>query len=276
MKKILGMRFILTGMMLTSGAFFQPSAAKALTVQEIVANTNRVAYYQGKDGRAQVLMIITDSQGRKRQRQFTILRWDQAQAGKEGDQYTGDQKYYVYFRRPADVNKMVFMVWKHLDRDDDRWLYLPSLDLVKRIASKEKRTSFVGSHFLYEDVSGRNIHADDHELVDTTKNYYVLKNTPKEPESVEFSYFTMWIHRGTLVPVRNEYYNDRGEKYRVYEALKVETIQGYPTVTESRMKDMRTGGETILRYRDLQYNTGMPEDIFTERFLRRAPKQYLK
>ena len=276
MKKILWMELIITGVMLASGASFQMATAKEPTVQEIVDNTNRVAYYQGRDGRAQVLMVITDSQGRRRQRQFTILRWDQPPAGKDGDQYAGDQKYYVYFKRPADVNKMVFMVWKHLERDDDRWLYLPSLDLVKRIASKEKRTSFVGSHFLYEDVSGRNINADVHELVDTTKNYYVLKNTPKEHESVEFAYFTMWIHRGTLVPVRNEYYNDRGEKYRVYEALKVETIQGYPTVTESRMKDLRTGGETILRYRDVQYNTGMPEDIFTERFLRRAPKQYLK
>jgi len=47
----------------------------------------------------------------------------------------GDQKFYVYFLEPADVRKMVYMVWKHTDRDDDRWLYLPALDLVKRIAA---------------------------------------------------------------------------------------------------------------------------------------------
>ncbi len=29
---------------------------------------------------------------------------------------------------------MTLLVWKHQDRDDDRWLYLPALDLVKRIA----------------------------------------------------------------------------------------------------------------------------------------------
>jgi outer membrane lipoprotein-sorting protein len=222
-------------------------------------------------------MLITDSRGRKRQRQFTILRWDQPPPGQEGDdQYRGDQKYYVYFHRPADVNKMVFMVWKHLDRDDDRWLYLPALDLVKRIASKEKRTSFVGSDFLYEDVSGRNINADTHELVDTTQNYYVIKNTPKEPEAVAFAYFTMWVHRSTFLPIKIEYYNDKGEKYREYEALKVETIQGLPTVTQSRMKDMRVGGETLLKYRNVQYNIGLPEEIFTERFLRRAPTQHLR
>ena len=276
MKKMVWLGLFIAALTPTSASFLQVAIAKDLTVQEIVDKTNRVAYYQGKDGRAKVLMVITDSQGRKRRRQFTILRWDEPPPGEKGAQYTGDQKYYIYFQRPADVNKMAFMVWKHLDRDDDRWLYLPALDLVKRIASKEKRTSFVGSHFFYEDVSGRNIEADVHELAHTTKNYYVLKNTPKTPEAAEFANFTMWIHRSTFIPVKIEYYNDRGEKYRVYEALKVETIQGYPTVTQSRMKDLRIGGETLLQYRGVQYDIGLPEDIFTERYLRRAPTQYLK
>jgi outer membrane lipoprotein-sorting protein len=265
-------------LMLAWGACPLVVLAKDLSAQEIVDKTNQVAYYQGKDGRAKVSMVITDAQGRKRQRQFTILRRnDRPQGAKPaGDEYAGDQKYYVYFHRPADVNKMVFMAWRHVDKDDDRWLYLPALDLVKRIASKEKRTSFVGSHFLYEDVSGRNINADVHELVQTTENYYVLKNTPKEPEAVEFAYYTMWIHRGTFVPVKTEYYNGRGEKSRVYEALKVETIGGYPTVTSARMKDLRMGGETLLQYRDVQYNIDLPKDVFTERYLRRAPARYLR
>ncbi len=39
---------------------------------------------------------------------------------------------------------------------------LPDLDLVKRIAAGDKRTSFVGSHFLYEDISGRAVQEDKH------------------------------------------------------------------------------------------------------------------
>jgi len=250
-------------------ALAQPS------VDEIVNNANRVSYYQGKDGRALVEMTITDSQGRKRERQFVILRKD-AQAEGEGDEVCGEQKFYVYFQRPADVNKMVFMVWKHLDKDDDRWLYLPALDLVKRIAATDKRTSFVGSHFFYEDVSGRNINDDVHELVETTQNYYVLKNTPKRPDTVEFSHFKMWIHRSTFLVVRTLYYDKQGKEYRAYDALKVETIQGFPTVTEARMKDLKGGGDTVLRYAKVQYDVGLPDNIFTERYLRRAPASFLK
>lgn len=250
----------------------------APSVQEIVEKSNRVAYYQGADGRAKVSMTITDSQGRTRNREFVILRRDDpAPSGEQAaDTYCGDQKFYIFFRLPADVNKMVFMVWKHLDKDDDRWLYLPALDLVKRIASAEKRASFVGSDFFYEDVSGRNINVDEHELVETSQNYYVLKNTPKDPNSVEFAYYAMWVHRETFVTVKVEYYDKSGEKYREYEALGVETIQGYPTVTKSRMKDLRTGGNTVIEYSDVKYNTNLPEDIFTERYLRRPPVKYLR
>ncbi|GIX47197.1 MAG: hypothetical protein KatS3mg131_1408 [Candidatus Tectimicrobiota bacterium] len=245
-------------------------------VETIVEKTNCVAYYQGKDGRALVSMVISDAQGRTRQRQFTILRWDDEPAAAPPDSVCGEQKYYVYFHRPADVRRTVFLVWKHVAKDDDRWLYLPALDLVKRIAASDERTSFVGSHFFYEDVSGRSIAEDTHELVQTTDHYYVLRNVPKNPESVEFVAFTMWVHRQSFLPVRVVYYDRQGEPYRVYEALKVDRIQGYPTVTQARMRDQRLGGETVITYERVQYNLGLPESLFSERYLRHPPREYLR
>ncbi len=254
----------------------KPALSVEISVETIVEKTNRAAYYRGKDGRAQVSMTITDNQGRKRNRKFIILRRDEEPEEETSDKTCGEQKFYVYFQRPADVNKMVFMVWKHLDRDDDRWLYLPALDLVKRIAASDERTSFVGSDFFYEDVSGRGINEDTHELVKTTNNYYVLKNTPKKPDIVEFSYYEIWVHRKTFIPVKIEYYDKKSEKYRVYEVLKVKNVGGYPTVLQSRMKNLRTKGETVISYDKVKYNNGFSKDIFTERYLRKPPKRYLK
>ncbi len=283
---ILSAAFVLV--VLTSSAIMAQEEEKeekkgaSPTVQEIVNRANKAAYYKGKDGRARVSMTIKDSQERERTREFVILRCDapppEEQAKEsDADLFCGDQKFYVYFQRPADVNKMVFMVWKHVDeRLDDRWFYLPALDLVKRIAATDKRTSFVGSHFLYEDVSGRNVNDDVHELVETSKNYYVLKNTPVKPDDVEFSYFKMWIHRGTYLAIKTEYYDKEGKKYRVYESLEVKKIQGHHTVIKARMKDLRTRGETTLEYSDVEYDIGLPDSIFTERYLRRAPTRYLR
>ena len=251
--------------------------AQSLSVDAIVHRANLVSYYQGRDGRAQVAMTITDSQGRTRERSLTILRRDDAQSDALQDSaYYAGQKYYVFFQRPADVNKTVFLVWKNLEREDDRWLYLPALDLVKRIAASDKRTSFVGSDFFYEDVSGRGIGEDVHELVETTDNYYVLRNTPRAPEAVEFSHYTIYIHKQTFLPVQSEYFDKAGKKYRVYRALKVETIQGRPTVTQASMENLQTGSKTVVTYSDVRYDAGLPEEIFNERFLRRPPLKYLR
>ena len=254
---------------------------KPLSVDEIVENSNRVAYYQGEDGRADVSMTITDSQGRERNREFVILRRDEpppegSEEAEDADRYCGDQMFYVYFQRPADVNKMVFMVKKHVDKDDERWLYLPALDLVKPVAAGDRRTSFAGSDFFYEDVSGRNTDEDTHELIETTKDFYVLKNTPKEPKTVEFAHYKMWTDRKTFVTVKVEYYDREGKKYRVYEALKAEKVQGYWTITKARMSDLRTKGETVVQYSDVRYNIDFPKDIFSERYLRRPPRKYLR
>ncbi len=247
-------------------------------VETIVDKALRSSYYQGADGRAQVSMTIVDKQGRERSRELIILRRDQVEGEDPEDTFLGDQKYYAYFRRPADVRKTVFLVWKHvaLDREDDRWLYLPDLDLVKRIASSEERTSFVGTHFYYEDVSGRTKAEDTHELVETTDNYYVLKHVPKSPGDVEFAYYKTWIHKDTFLVTQTKYYDDEDQNYRTYTVEEVDTIQGYPTVVQARMADDRIGGHTTAVYSDVKYDIGLPDDIFTERYLRRAPIQYLR
>jgi len=266
-----------TPLLLTLSLGVFSSASAALTVEEIVHQSNKTVYFQGQDGRAQVNMTITDKQGRKRKRSLTILRLDESKSDdiKDGA-YQGGQKFYVYFKRPSDVNKMAFLVWKHMKQDDDRWLYLPALDLVKRIAASDKRTSFVGSDFFYEDVSGRRLSEDNHELLETTDNYYIVKNTPKDPGSVKFAYYKIYIHKTSFIPVQVEYFDSNNTKYREAKALAVDTVQGFPTVTKASMSNLLTGSTTIMAYRKVEYNVGLEDSLFTERYLRKAPKKQLR
>ncbi|MFW6189471.1 MAG: outer membrane lipoprotein-sorting protein [Planctomycetota bacterium] len=251
----------------------QKDEQQQLTADQIVEKANRVAYYQAGTGRADVKMTIYNAKGEVRgERQLVILR-----RNVEGGL---DQKYYAYFQRPADVRGTVFLVWKHTEKDDDRWLYNPSLDLVNRIAAADKRTSFVGTHFFYEDVSGRNIADDQHELRRTTDHYYVLRHTPKNTDRVEFAYYDTYIHRETFMPLYTYYYDENGEKYREYRVLKMEKIDSYWTATRASMIDYREKGpedaHTVAEYSDVEYGIELPDDIFTERYLRRPPREYLQ
>jgi outer membrane lipoprotein-sorting protein len=254
---------ILTALLLASVNTF------ALTVDEIVEQANQAAYYAGNDGQTDVKMVISDAGGGERVREFRILRLN------TGD---GTQKFYVYFKEPADVRNQVFMVWKEVEqgKDDSRWLFLPALNLVKPIAPGDKRTSFVGSDFVYEDVSGRALWEDTHELIEETDTHYVVKNVPQNPGAVDFSEYTVAIDKETFLPVKAEYLDKNGNLFRRVEAVKVETVQGHPTVVESRVDDLARGGHTVNTFSNIQYDTGLKEMIFTERFLRRPPREATK
>ncbi|QTA89115.1 outer membrane lipoprotein-sorting protein [Desulfonema magnum] len=276
MRKIIIAAFLVL-VFFTNG--FTEEMQEALTVEDIVRKANHASLYQGADGKGKVTMVITDKQGRTRERAFNMLR-------KDVGEKDGDQQYFVYFQSPADVRKMVFMVHKHaaLEKDDDRWLYMPSLDLVKRIAASDKRTSFVGSDFLYEDISGRNITEDTHELIRTTDEYYVIKNIPKVPDSVEFEYYVAYIDKKTFIPMKIEYFKKDKRCCRIIESKKVENIEAeengkkviYPTVIRSSAKDMENGTKSEMTFSNVRYNIGLDDKIFTERYLRRPPRNAMR
>lgn len=254
-------------------------ASIALTADEIAAKANHMALYQGQDSKGKVAMTITDKSGHIRKRTFTILRKDVS--GNDDD-----QMYYTLFQRPADVRNMVFMVHKHADakQDDDRWLYLPSLDLVKRIAASDKRTSFVGSDFLYEDISGRSLTDDTHQLIETTPSHYILKNTPNNPMSVEFSYYLTYIDKQSFLPMKMTFFKGSDQLYRVIETLQVEGVHThengvdavYPSVVKSVAKDLETHTTTEMVFSNIQYNVGLKQRLFSERFLRRPPRDAIR
>jgi len=252
---------ILIATILTAPLF----AEAAPDVNEIIRRAEKAAYYAGEDGIADVHMVIHDAGGSTRERQFRILRWN----GEDRQ-----QKFYVFFTRPADVRNMAYLVWKHGEgRDDDRWLWLPSIGRVNRIAPGDKRTSFVGSDFVYEDVSGRDPDDDHHELLETTDSLWKIKSTPKDPGSVEFKHYHVWIDRETFLPVRAEYSDPDGNLYRRVTADEIEVIDGHPTVVVSTVEDLNRNSKTVNTFSNIRYDIGLNENIFSERFLRRPPRE---
>ena len=268
------MKKLLTALLLASTAavFAEETAAPQPGVDEIITKANETAYYAGDDGRAEVEMTITGKDGVARTRKFTILRMDI-----EG----GDQKFYVYFKEPADLYKQIFRVWKKVGdgEQDERELFIPSLNKPKPIAPGDKRTSFAGSDFVYEDVSGRNLKEDQHELIETTETQFIIKNTPVKPDDVEFAYYIVKIDKATYMPRLAEYYDKHGKLYRTVEATKVETIQDFPTVTESVVKDLTAGSTTINKFTTVEYNVGLKDRYFeigNDRYLNRPPREATK
>lgn len=242
---------------------------------EVLERSQAAFYYAGADMKARVTMELVAGAGKKRTRVLTMLRKNDS-AGKR-------QKYFLFFHEPGDVRRTAFLVFKHPEKDDDRWVFVPAMSMVRRVAASDSRSSFVGSDFTYEDVSGRDLSADTHALLREEKldgtDCFVVQSVPNA--GAEYTKKLAWIDGRTFLPLREEYYDARGALARVFTADKVEPVLGsdgktWPTVSVRTMKQVQSGHATVVRFEGVAYGVGLDDTLFTERALQDPPQRWTR
>jgi hypothetical protein len=254
--------------------FLVSSISFGSDVNEIVKKTHLNSYYQGNDGKAQLLMkVYRKGAAKPIKKLFYMLRLDLADGG--------EQMFFTYFVKPADIKRTTFLVHKKVAADDYRRLYIPASDKVVAIAGSRKQDPFMGSDFTYEDVSGRHYNKDNHKLLGTEKfdgqDVYVTLSTPKVKES-KIKSIKAWIHQKDLIPLKVEYTNHENQVYRRYTSLKVKDIGGYKTIIKRKMESLLEGSytEMLINPKKTMYDIGLKSDVFSERSLKNPPIKLLK
>lgn len=139
----------------------------------------------------------------------------------------GDQSI-SYFLRPADIKGTRMLTWTHKDRNDDQWMYLPSIKRVKRISSRSQSGAFMGSEFAFEDLGSQEPEKYTHKFLreettgymGTPREAWVTWRDPVDPRS-GYSHQHVWMDKEWLQPLYVEYYDRKGE------LLKVATFTGF-------------------------------------------------
>jgi hypothetical protein len=230
----------------------------------------------GRDSRAELRMKLFDRRDRVRERALSMqtLRGREA-PGAPKTAPDGD-RLLIRFSYPNDIRGTSFLVWKHPHGEDERFLFLPSLGRVRRIAGSEAQESFVGSDFSYEDIGGRELEDFAYALLDENAAWaspdgashpaYRLESKRKD-RSAEFPRVVSLVLKDSFVVVHAEVYNRRDEKQKVYAVKRLEQIQGIWTVMASAMANDLDKTRTELLIEKIEYNIGMKEDAFSRRAL---------
>ena len=270
---------------LTAGAPFSPQenpTAESIARQVQDRDT-------GRDSRAAMRMKLFDRRGRSRERAMTLttLR-GRGNPGAAPSAPDGD-RLLIRFSFPNDIRGTSFLVWEHPDADDERFLYLPSLGRVRRIAGAEMQESFVGSDFTYEDIGGREFDEYTYAFAPSTSSGQAPSTawTPpsggapqpvwrlesrRKDTNAEFPRVVSLILKDSFVVVQADIFNRRNEKQKVYTVKRVERIEGIWTVMESVMTNDLEKTRTELVVESIDYNVGLKESDFARRELERGGK----
>jgi negative regulator of sigma E activity len=137
----------------------------------------------------------------------------------------------------------------------------------------------VGSDFSYEDISGRNLEDDTHIIVKEEKigarDCVVVKSTPRAGD-VDYSYKLSWIDKTSFLPVKEEYYDMKGELSKVFTADAIKDVKGFPTVMKRTMKNVQSGHATEVTFTKADYNIGIEDSLFSERYLKQPPRRWIE
>ena len=179
----------------------------------------------------------------------------------------------MIFLSPASVKEK-----ENDGKDDDKWIYLPSLKSTRRVAASDGSKAFVGTDFSYDDMSTREVADDTHELLKESedkgnfKDLYVVKSTPKDPKSSQYSYRISYITKDAWIPTYIEMYDKKGKLHKVNEIKAIRKMPGtkgrvYNVPMENVMTNVQTGHSSTIKMVNLVVDQSLPDRYFTTDFL---------
>lgn len=219
------------------------------------------------DSVTEIVMRLLSDDGRVNERRLTWQILENA-AADDGD------KSLTVFHEPRDIAGTAFLTHTHIREDDDQWLYLPALKRVKRIASVNKTSSFMGSELAYEDLLSDEVAKFDYRWLSNEEcredTCFVLERRPTY-ESSGYSRQVLRMDRTEYRVREIEYYDLDGElektltldDYRQY-------LDRYWRAHEYRVENHQTHRQTILSFGPYEFRTGLTEQDFDPSALRRV------
>lgn len=222
----------------------------------------------GRDSRAEMRMRLYDRQGRVRERTM-VLQTLRGTAGR------GD-RILVRFLSPNDIRGTSLLVWENPNGDDERFLYLPALGRVRRIAGEEKQQSFAGSDLTYEDIGGRDINDYTYAFADQNAPWaapdgsklpaWALESRARD-RNADFPRSVSVILKDRHITAHADIYNQRNERAKVFDVRRLERVDGIWTALDLVVSNDVLKTRTELTTTSIRYNVGLTEDDFTRRTL---------
>jgi len=158
-----------------------------------------------------------------------------------------------------------------LKLDMEMWNYLPKINKVIKVPPSMMMGSWMGSDFTNDDLVKQTTLTEEYFLtLEETDELYTIVLIPKEETVTIWGKIDYIVNKQYMVPVGQNFYDDRGELVRKLEFSELKEFSGKLIPSRLEMIPMnKEGHKTIVIYDNLQFNPPeVDESIFTLRNLR--------
>lgn len=223
---------------------------------------------------SQVTLTLIDTSGRKRVRKTRQHSMD----------FPEGTRNLVFFESPADVRNTGLLSVDYRDgtRDDDQWLYLPSLHKATRISSADKSGSFMGTDLTYADMTRKDIASYDYKLLKPSvtvdgEDCWLIESrarTDKERKETGYLKSQVWISKSKLMPLQVKAWVIEGKKIKLMKFSNFAKVDGVWVAKQLAVQTRRgkkLESTTIMQIGSIAFNQpNVTADLFSLRTLEKG------
>ena len=210
----------------------------------------------------QTVMILTNSKGKTRTHKMI------------SKSKNGSEKQIIWFLEPKDDRGIAFLKIEHENRDDEMRMWLPAFKKVRRISSKKKSDSFMGSDLSFEDLSNRRLNGNDYKRLEDAKwlgrDCYVLETVPKKESKSNYVRHVSWIDKNHMNILKEQSFNKKN-KLEKEKHFSYETRGEYQLIKKVNVENLLKKHATEITFSDMVINSGISDKLFNDISLRRLP-----
>lgn len=263
-------RLFLSALVLASVTLSTPS--KAQTPEEKgyeIAKKSDQSDRGFKDHKVSMKMVLRNAQGQEttRDMRFTVKEVP--------DENLGD-KSLIVFDSPADISGTALLSHAKILDPDDQWLFLPDLEKIKRISSKNKSGPFVGSEFAFEDFTAQELNKYSYKFLrqepcpnaaDMTCD--VVERYP-EYERSGYTRQIGWTDTEHFQTRKLDFYDRRDSLIKTLDFKEYKLYEGqFWRAHLMEMKNHKTGKSTDLVYDTYTFDNDLSDRDFVKGVLER-------
>ncbi len=158
----------------------------------------------------------------------------------------------------------------------EMWNYLPNVERVIKVPPSMMLQPWMGSDFTNDDLVKQSSILDDytHKVVDTVmldgQAARRVEALPKPDAAVVWGRIVYWVRVADTMPLKQEFFSERGELVRVLAFSEVRQVGGRLLPTRWEMKPVaRPGNSTVVALKDAAFDRPVDEEVFTLRNLQK-------
>jgi len=158
----------------------------------------------------------------------------------------------------------------------EMWNYLPNVERIVKIPPSMMLQPWMGSDFTNDDLVKESSILEDytHKVIATVQldgaAVVQVEAVPKPDAAVVWGRIVYWVRRADTMPLKQEFFSERGERVRVLAFSDIRQVGGRILPTRWEMRpDAKPGSSTTVVLKEATFDRPVDDELFSQRNLQK-------